>query len=621
MGLHTARLTVAFGWIFQHPQSPLVPPGSNTPIVGALNATLNHSQNPTRTPHSAGSVLNHTAPFVATSLSPTSTLPQGEQLDLTLSRQVWLPNQAPITGSTPASTLGHKAAPHVIPPPRSQQNRPLTQAARTAEIHPLDARRCTPPMRADPPHVPIKRQESLPQSPLAGPNGEVAPRHNSPRVPVGMVQPASTQSGLLGTPSSSSLSLFVPPSGASRLEAPASAFLPTDVVDLGQGQIGEGATPPLLSLRTAAAGSSSPVFGSLKPLQADTAHPPENWGSTDVSVPLKMEEGTAGESQNLNLQEVSSEASPASIQVSQPAHSGAAISGAPKSSSTATASPRHAAASHTINAALALTGMGASSSVPQSPLVPDTATALSAPAGVTGHAMPTSESMQTSTSVYGARDALMDVCAGHATAIAQSAVNSAVNAVAESATAHATMALNEGRGLSDIIGTGNATHRQQDSIEEGEILELPTVSPERGIFAPGGILPATGVRGSSGGAGGEPDANQDLMKTRVVNRDLNYAGPYPHSGGSFVFVETQPQASSHLAAQEIADPKLRTNVSSHTMDISDDEVDQLLQDRASVSPQLNSAARELDTAQPMVCLGRLHINELDLIVPSVALQA
>src|ERR1700733_4720739 len=56
VGLHTARLTTAFSWIFQHPQSPLVPPGSNTPIVDTSNATLNNSPNPTGTSHSAGSV-------------------------------------------------------------------------------------------------------------------------------------------------------------------------------------------------------------------------------------------------------------------------------------------------------------------------------------------------------------------------------------------------------------------------------------------------------------------------------------------------------------------------------------------------------------------------------------
>ena len=636
-----ARLTAAFAWIFQPCQSHLTPPGSNTPIV----ATSNHFRNSSGTSypppqHSASSTLQTSVSSPASN----SMIPQESQnqLDLTLSHKVWLPNQGSAFGSTTASALGHNAVAKDSPQPWGRKDHPPAQATahnpRISELVSLGVHRTTPPIRPNNLlHTALGRPENLPVSPISGPNRGAIPHTHAPNVQIGMglSPPSQSNSLLFPLPSSSSATRLSP---TPHLEARTSTSSPAHVARVDPGrppeQDGRNATPPTLPLRfmTAGAGSSSPIFGSLKPVHTDSVD--GNLSDLGVLVPtppLKVEDVSAGESRTVGasgfgnsqvsnrvpslMPNVSPNASATSIVNNKTAQPTMPFS--PDTvmlcNGTATTSSSHeAAASHVINIKPMAMGVGTSTGVPQSSFA-----ARSAPLETTNHITISPKPMQTSA---GIDEAPMNggTSAGHTAVMAQLAQTAAADTVTETAIADTTMASSDGLHLSDIIGTGNIGSARAMSMEDGEIMDTESFAghPKDDSFIDREIPPTAEIHEQSGNTA---DANQDSIQGHTVNRDSNVVGP-SHPGRSFLFVQTQ---GSHTTLtpppprSEVQQSRPRTNKWPAGMDISDEEVDQLLQDNS--SSELHAAAREPD-AVPMVCLNYLFGDAPNLTVPYMAIS-
>jgi hypothetical protein len=554
------------------------------------------------------------------------------QSSLAQSHQARLPHENSSFGPTTVSTLGHNLLPNDPPQPWALLNQPMPQIApdlRT-ELESLGVRR-----RMDSSRMPLPRPENVPVSPVSLPNREVIPHNNSPSVQSGIALPPSSQSGWPTIPSSSSPSVLGP-GRVPHLGAPTVTLPPIHAPELNQGNLREQdngiVRPSALSLRplTAEARSSSPSFGSLKPVHLNNigARALKSSGGSDFSMltPSVKVEQVSGSGNHASgcgvprlsnhvpppIQDLPSKESPAVIVKDEVLETTATTRpealnfGLPGSSSTPIAPPSQGAApSHITNATSIITGVGAPRA--QSSFAPETAAARSAQ--VIDRATSAPGSMRTTTGIDGAHVMDAGSCTGHAAAVPEPCRTSAVDTAAESAIADATVASNEGLPLSRISSTGNvssATLPHESSLEDGEILDakLPTSRPEDGGLVDGKIFPATETPGQPDNSNKELNASQDSLQMRAASRDLRDTGP-SHSGRSFPFVQAQSSrtasASSPSTTQIITDSRLQINQSSLTMDISDDEVDQLLQDRASNSSGLDAGARELEATQSMVC--------------------
>ena len=540
-----------------------------------------------------------------------------------------MPDQNSSFGPTAlSSSFGLNAGPSDPRQPLNPTTAQVAPSSHIAELESLVVHR-----RTGSSHMPLRRSGSFPVSPISpapAPNYEATPHNNSPSFQSSITLSPLSQSGLPNIrPSSSSSASVLGPGRVHHLGAsPAATSLPFRAAGLNrenlQEQGGHNAIPSTLSLRslTAEARSNSPAFGSLKPVHPNNIGTIETSGGPNaflLTPPVKVEQVSMGmggnEDQNASgpgLSRVSnhmpptpdlpSKESPAVIVKSETAATSrpeAPIFDLPRSSTAIAPTSQQAAPSHSINTT-SITDVGAPRA--QSSFAPETPGARSGLEKVTDRAMSAPGSMQTASGIDGARAAAMDtgMSTGHVAVVGGSDQTSAVDTAAGNAITGTTMVSRKDLHLSHISSTQNVNstaHPHENSLEDGEVLEVTSVAshPEGGDLINEEISPVAEAPRQSDK---ERNMSRNPMPVRAAGRD-------PHLERIFPLVQApSSRATSTLPSsmtQLPTDSRPQMNQSSLTMEISDEEVDQLLQDRGSISSGLEAGARELEATQLMVC--------------------